>query len=87
MGHLEEALNIPDFEGSDPVGFPDGREEHGLGDMLEELEELMGDLQGILAFLPRLQEEMMQCRVHLIHQLVDSLRFKLRGHSEEHLPM
>jgi hypothetical protein len=55
--------------------------------MLEELEELMGDIQGVLAFLPCLQEEMVQCRIHLVHQLVDPLGFKLRGHSEEHLPM
>ena len=54
MGHLKEALNISDFEGSDPVGFPDGREEHGFGDVLEQLEEVIGDIQGVVAFLLRL---------------------------------
>jgi hypothetical protein len=29
----------------------------------------------------------MQSRVHLVDQLIDPLRFKLRGHPQEHLPM
>ena len=87
MGHLKEALNISDVEGSDPVGLPDGRKEHGFGDVLEELEELIGNLQRVLAFLCRLLEEMMESGVHLVDQLVDPLRFKLGGHPQKHLPM
>ena len=48
MRHLKQTLNVSDFEGFDPVRFPDGREEHGLGDVLEELEELIGNLQRLL---------------------------------------
>jgi hypothetical protein len=51
LGHLKETLNISDFEGTDPVGFPDGRKEHGFGDVFEELEERIGDLQRVMAFL------------------------------------
>jgi hypothetical protein len=87
LWHLKETLNISDFESPDPVGLPDGRKKRGFGDVLEELEELIGNLQRLLPFLPRLLEEVMQSRVHLIHQLVDSLRFKLRGHPQKHLPM
>ena len=87
LWHLKEALNISDVEGSDPVGLPDGRKEHGFGDVLEELEELIGNLQRVLAFLCRLLEEMMESGVHLVDQLVDPLRFKLGGHPQKHLPM
>jgi len=87
LGRLKEALNVSDFEGSDPVGFPDGREEHGFGDMLEQLEEVIGDVQGVVTFLPRLVQEVMESGVHLIHQLIDPLRFKLGGHPQECLPM
>jgi len=87
LGHLKEALNISELEGSDPVGIPDGRKEHGFRDMLEQLEEVIGDVPGVLAFLPRLLQEMMQSGIHLIHQLVDLLSFKLRGHPQEQLPM
>jgi hypothetical protein len=52
LGYLKEALDISDFEGSDPDGLPDGRKEHGFGDVLEQLEEVIGDIQGVVAFLP-----------------------------------
>jgi hypothetical protein len=87
LGHLKQALNISDFEGCDLVGLPDGRKKHSFGDVLEELEELIGDLQRLLTFPPCLLQELMQSWVHLIHQLVDPLRFKLRGHPQKHLPM
>ena len=35
LGDLKEALNISDFEYSDPVGLPDGAQEHGFGDVLK----------------------------------------------------
>jgi hypothetical protein len=73
---LKETLNIADFEASDAVGFPDSREEHGLGDVFEELEEGIGDVGGILAFLSRFLEELMESRVHPVHELIDSLGFK-----------
>jgi hypothetical protein len=87
MRHLKEALNISDFEYSDPVGLPDGRKEHGFGDVLEQLEEVIGGLQGVLALLPCLLQEVMESRVHLIHQLVDPLRLKLGGYSQKRFPM
>jgi hypothetical protein len=52
LGELKEALNISDFEGSDTVGLPGGRKEHGFGDVFEQLEKLISDLQRVLAFLP-----------------------------------
>ena len=87
MRHLKEALNISDFEGSDAVGFPDGRKEHGFSDVLEQLEEFIGDLQRVLSFLCGLLQEPMQSGIHLVHQLEDPLRFKLRSHPQELLPM
>jgi hypothetical protein len=54
LRHLKEALNISDFKSSDPIGFPDSAQEHGFGDVLEQLEELIGDVQGVMVFLPRL---------------------------------
>ena len=84
---MKEALNISDFEGFGPIGLPDGRKKHGFGDVLEQFEEFIGEIQGVLTFLPRLLQEVMKSRVHLVHQLVDPLRFKLRGHPQKHLPM
>ena len=52
MGRLKEALNVSDFKRSDPIGFPDGAQEHGFGNVLEELEELIGDVLEVLAILP-----------------------------------
>jgi len=87
LGHLKEALNISDFEGSDPVGLPGGRKEHGFGDVFEQLEKLIGNVQGVVAFLLCLVQEVMESGVHLIHQLVDPLRFKLGGHPQERFSM
>ena len=80
LGNLKEALNISGLEDLHSVCFPDGRKKHGFGDVLKELEEFIGHTQGVLTFLPCLLQEVMQSGVHLIHQLIDPLRFKLRSH-------
>jgi hypothetical protein len=87
FGDLKETLNVSDFKDSYPVGFPNGAKEHGLGDLLEQLEEVVGDGHRVLAFLMYLLEEMVESGVHLIHQLVDPLRFKIRCHHEEPFAM
>jgi hypothetical protein len=87
LGELKEALNISDFEGSDPVGLTGGRKEHGFGDVFEQLEKLIGNVQGVVAFQFCLVQEVMESGVHLIHQLVDPLRFKLGGHPQERFSM
>jgi hypothetical protein len=87
LGYLKESLDITDFEGSDVVGFPDSREEHGLGDVFEELEEGIGDVEGILALLPRFLEEVMESRVHPVQQLIDSLGFKLGSPPQQRFPV
>ena len=87
MGGLKETLDIADFEGSDAVGFPDSREKHGLGDMLEEFEEGISNLLEVLTILSGLLKEMMKSRIHPVHEFIDSLCFKLGGHPQKRLPV
>jgi len=82
LRRLKEALNITDFEDSGAIGLPDGRQEHGLRDMFEQFEEARGDVQGVLAFLSCFLKEMMESGIHLIHEVIDSLCFKLGGHPQ-----
>ena len=77
FGDLKETLNVSDFKDSYPVGFPNGAKEHGLGDLLEQLEEVVSDSHRVLALLLHLVEELMKTRFHLIHQLVNSLCLEL----------
>jgi hypothetical protein len=84
---LKETLDIADFEGSDAVGFPDGREEHSLGDVFEEFEEGIGDIEEVLAFLFGFLEELMERRVHPVHEFIDSLGFKLGSHPQQGFPV
>jgi hypothetical protein len=87
LGRLKKTLNIPDFEGSEAMGFPDGREEHGLGDVFEELEEGIGDVEKVLVFLSCFLEEVMESRIHPVHELIDSLGFKLGSHPQQRFPV
>jgi hypothetical protein len=87
LRYLKKTLDISDFKGPDPVSFPDGRKKHGFGGVLEQFEEFIGDLQGVVAFLFCLVQEPMKSGVHLVHQLEDPLRFKLRSHPQKHFPM
>ena len=87
MDDLKEALNVSGFEDLHSVRFPDGRKEHGLGDLSEQLEEVVSHCQRILGLLLSFLEEVMEGGVHLIHQLIDSFGFELRSHQKEGLTM
>ena len=45
---FEEALKVADLADLQTIGLPNGREEHGLGALGQELEEVIGDLHRIL---------------------------------------
>jgi hypothetical protein len=77
FGELKKTLNVSDFKDSYPVGFPNGAKEHGLGDLLEQLEEVVSDSHRVLALLLHLVEELMKTTFHWIHQLVNSLCLEL----------
>ncbi len=87
LDDLKEALNISGLEDFHSVRFPDGRREHGLGDLFEQLEEVVSHGHRILSLLLCFLEEVMQGGIHLIHQFIDSLGFKLGCHEKERFTM
>jgi hypothetical protein len=87
LSDLKEALNISGLDDFHSIGFPDGREEHGLGDLLEQLEEVISHGAGILSLPLSFLKEEMKGGIHLIDQLIDSLGFELGRHPKETLPM
>jgi len=84
---LKETLNVSGLEDLYPVRFPDGRKEHGLGDLPEQLEEVVSHGQGILGLLLSFLEEVMEGRIHLIDQFIDSFGFELGRHQKEGFTM
>ena len=87
MDDLKEALNISGFEDLHSIRFPDGREEHGSGDLFEQLEKVISHDPGILGLLLSFLEEQMEGRIHLIDQFIDPLSFELGGDPKEGFAM
>jgi hypothetical protein len=80
-------LEVAELADLQAIGLPNGREEHGLGVLGEKLEEIIGDLHGILPVGVRFLEKEGDTFVHALDELIDSFCFEVRRDLKEFLPM
>ena len=84
---LQEALKVADLADLQTIGLPYGREEHRLGALGQELEEVIGDVHRILPIGFCFLEEEGDTFVHALDEFIDSLRFEVRRDLKEFLSM
>ena len=84
---LQEALKVADLADLQTIGLSYGRKEHGLGALGQELEEVIGDLHGILPIGFSFLEKEGDTLIHGLDELIDTLRFKVRRDLKEFLSM
>ena len=78
---------MPDLADTGGIGLPNGRQQHALRHLPQELEEVMGDRHGVLTVLFGRGDELPYAEVHITHQLIDALLFEVRGDGQQPFPV
>src|SRR4030042_5281186 len=87
MRRLKKTLEVFGLVDLQPVCLPDGGEKYCLGGLGEEFEQLMGHLHGVLTFRLRFIKKRSDTFIHSVHELINSLGFKVGGDLKQFLPM